>query len=336
MGRRRAALAGSVDSAEVTRTLLARLGLPPEASPDEARDARDRLVAFLDSAPPDLSAWARRQARAADAAVTLLSDPGTDPLCETEPEDPADGRDGKPGKPGKQDDAGDLDEDHFDEDDFDQDGKARATIVAAPSRRWRPSRIVPVVLTLVVAAVVYGVYRAGVDPAPSASAQATASPTALPSTQPLDEAKVVALMKKLDANPADVETLRALADLYFQSGDYPTAASWQRKILDRNPKDITALLTLGVALFNNQDLAGAEQQWLKVVELDPKQPEAHYDLGFLYLSKSPPDTAKAKAAWAKVIEIAPGSELAKTVTSHMDGLQNASPSPSASSSGGGK
>ena len=210
----------------------------------------------------------------------------------------------------------------------------RQSAPATLRRRLRNSRIFPIALMLVVAGLVYGVYRAGAETPPNSGTNASA--TAAPTAQPLDEAKVAELMSKLQANPKDVETLRSLGDVYFQASDYKTAATWQQKILDINPNDINARLALGVALFNTGDTAGAEQHWLKVVELDPKQAEAHYDLGFLYLSKNPPDNAKAKAAWEEVIRIDPNSELAKTVSTHMDSLVDPSPSPSTTSSGGGK
>ena len=58
--------------------------------------------------------------------------------------------------------------------------------------------------------------------------------------------------------------------------------------------------------------------------LAPRNVEAYYDLGFLYLSKKPSDTARAKAAWSKVIEIAPKSAVAKTIATHLKGLDGSS------------
>lgn len=365
MTRRRTAVTGSGDSAAFTNTLLDWLGLPSDAGPDDIEAAHDRLVAFLDSAPPGLQPWARQQATAAGAAYAVLSGRETDSAGAT-------GRDDRTTAADDNADAlddlteDDFDEDDFDEDDLDPDEPVRATSGKHPAsarqgrgraaeprkrmaqrptrshprqsappalwRRMRNSRVFPVVLMLVVAGLVYGVYQVG-GGAPSntgAKGNATASPTA----QPLDEAKVAELMTKLQANPKDVDTLRSLGDVYFQASDYKTAATWQQKIIDINPKDINARLALGVALFNTGDTAGAEQHWLKAVEIDPNQAEAHYDLGFLHLSKNPPDNAKAKAEWEQVIKIDPNSELAKTVSNHMDSLTD--PSPSATSPAGGK
>ena len=46
------------------------------------------------------------------------------------------------------------------------------------------------------------------------------------------------------------------------------------------------------------------------------------------MSQTPSDTAKMKAEWQKVIEINPNSDLAQTVSTHINA--QASPSPSSS------
>lgn len=326
MGGRRASAAGSDRPTEFTQTLLARLGLPPDATPHDIEAVHGRLVTFLDSAPTELHGWARQQARTADAAVALLTHEATDVGGEAARDDRED--------ESSADDA--LDEDEFDEDAFPASGQGKSRAggradrtnpsrpALALSAGWlRRSRLIPVVLILAVAAVVFGVYQLGDRGVPPVS------PNASSSTQPLDQAKVADLMQKLSANPKDVQTLGALGDLYFQAGDYKTAASWQQKIVDIDSKHVNARLALGAALFNMGDGAAAEKQWLEVVAIDPKHAEAHYDLGFLYLSKNPPDMVKVKAEWAKVVEIDPNSELAKTVSAHVQRLEN-SPSPSTS------
>ena len=76
MSRRRASAATPGDSAGFTQTLLARLGLPPDADRTDIEAAHDELVAFLDSAPRGLRPWAQQQLTTAEAAFTLLSGPG--------------------------------------------------------------------------------------------------------------------------------------------------------------------------------------------------------------------------------------------------------------------
>ncbi len=133
-------------------------------------------------------------------------------------------------------------------------------------------------------------------------------------------------MQKISANPKDVASLQGLGDQYYQAGDYKTAADWENKVLAIEPKNQTALLALGATQFNLGNAGEAEKVWLKAAKLYPDNAEVHYDLGFLYMSKSPSDTAKMRAEWQKVIDIDPNSDLAKTVSTH---LNQSTPSPSA-------
>lgn len=56
--------------------------------------------------------------------------------------------------------------------------------------------------------------------------------------------------------------------------------------------------------------------------LDPKDPGPWYNLGFLYLSLDPPADQKAEDAWRRVVELAPGSDMATTVSEHLDRLDS--------------
>ena len=57
----------------------------------------------------------------------------------------------------------------------------------------------------------------------------------------------------------------------------------------------------------------------------------HYDLGFLYMSQTPPDSANMQAEWKKVVAIDPNSNFAKTVVTHL-ASSTAAPTASATPS----
>lgn len=199
---------------------------------------------------------------------------------------------------------------------------ARA-VSASPARASsRRRRLVTLLGVVAAGAVVLGVYSAGKPAVPSfaGNAQETSSDASQP---PLDQARVAELMKRLSANPQDAAALQELADLYFQAGDYKTASGWEQKVLALQPKNVTALLGLGASQFNLGNAKAAEQSWLKVTLLDPRKAEAHYDLGFLYLSQSPPDLAKVRSEWQQVVALDPTSDIAKTVGAHLKSLQSA-------------
>jgi len=206
---------------------------------------------------------------------------------------------------------------------------APAPYTAPPSGKPKPTKLVLVIgAVLVIAAVVVGVYFMGKkDAVPGMSGTPTnsqATPAAGdPTSVPLDKAKVAALTAKVTANPKDVASLQGLGDAYFAASDFKNASVWEKKILVVDPKNQVALLALGAAQFNLGNAAEAKKHWLVAADLYPKSAEVHYDLGFLYLSQTPPDKAKMTEEWNKVIAIDPNSAIAKTVATHL----NPSPTP---------
>jgi tetratricopeptide (TPR) repeat protein len=200
---------------------------------------------------------------------------------------------------------------------------------AAAGRRAGLKRLGVGLATLAIAVgVVVAVYNAGGDSNGSGSEGAgTAKAQGLSSS---DRARIGQLMGKVERNPKDAASLLELGDIYFQAGDYNHAGSWMEQVIAIEPQNVKARLALGASQFNLGAVADARAQWERVIALDPKNVEAYYDLGFLYLSKDPPQTEKAKRLWRKVIAMAPpGSEVAKTVATHLKGLEKAEKSGSA-------
>jgi len=193
----------------------------------------------------------------------------------------------------------------------------------AGGRPTRLRRVGVAIATLAIAVgVVVGVYNAGGGQDDSgSSATGAAEPAGL---SPSQQQRVAQLMQKLDANPQDAATLVTLGNIYFKGGDYNSAGSWMEQALAVEPENVKARLALGASQFNLGDVNDARQQWEQVIEVDPENVEGYYDLGFLYLSKNPPEMDKAKRMWRRVIELAPpNSSVAKTVATHLKGLEKA-------------
>ena len=162
------------------------------------------------------------------------------------------------------------------------------------------------------------VIGAGGTPAPSASA----------STPVLDQAAVASLMAKIQANPEDADSLMALGDEYYKTNDFKTAGDWFAKVTAIEPGNVRGFLALGATAFNQGDAATAETAWKQAVTIDEKDVEAHYDLGFLYLNRQPADMAGVQREWTRVVELAPDSDIAKTVKAHLDALASFKPAAS--------
>jgi tetratricopeptide (TPR) repeat protein len=219
-------------------------------------------------------------------------------------------------------------------DDFDEDAErrpprkprtakartAKTRTRPADARRWWQNQALQTAgAAVVVALAVAFIYNLnGGSSVPSISGQPTNGPSQ--AAPKVDQAKVADLMQQLSANPKDVAPYQALSDLYFQAGDYQTAAEWDLKVLGLDPTNVTGLLSHGASQFNLGNADAAEADWKKVVALNPRQAEAYYDLGFLYLSKNPPEMTKVRQMWKKVVEIDPTSDVAKNVRQHLQGL----------------
>lgn len=301
MSRQTVSVGGRADTTEFRHELLGRLGLRASASDQDVEAAHNGLVEFLELAPHGVQSWAAARTTDVDEAFALLSGPEEDLVAPAQNATLA-------------------------QDDLDETPRSPAPAPLAPpsaptSRKPRRTQIVWALVPLLAAAVVFGVYYMGkADDVPGISGTPTNSETTAapgPTSAPVDKVKVAALMKKITANPKDIASLQGLGDAYFAAADYKNAAVWEQKILDVDPKNQVALLSLGAAQFNQGNSAEAKKHWLVAAKLYPKNAEVHYDLGFLYMSQTPPDTVNRDAEWKKVIAIDPNSDLAKTVSSHI-------------------
>ena len=327
MSRQPASVGGRAGEAEFKQELLSRLGLRTNAGDQDVESAHDDLVEFLELAPHELKSWVEAQTADVDEAFALLRGPEKDLVqlaqvaamshdgpAETSPvPSPAPPRPSGLNSPAA------------------PQALAKSWVSAALAASKPPRKMLVWVLTpLLVVAVVLGVYVSGKNSeVPGISGKATGQQTQAPGgakTTPVDRTKVAALMKKISTNPKDIASLQALGDIYFAAADYRTATVWEQTVLGVDPKNQLALQAVGAAQFNLGNMAEAKKQWLIAAGLYPKNAEVHYDLGFLYLSQTPPDQANMQAEWKQVVAIDPNSDLAKKVATH---LANATSAPTA-------
>jgi len=315
---------------------LAALGLPAGATLAQVTAAHAELVAFLGAAPKQLRPWARQQLAHVETAYAQLA-------RELRPRGDAITPNKLSGSRFVASDADDV-EDLLDALDDGAPATGRTHVVVRQGRAStaRPSRLTGSGLGIserggvrrlalgagAVAIAVIGIvaiYKLGEPTVPGL----TGTPAPGATAAGLDQAQVVALMEKLTTNPRDVTSMRALADLYYAAGDNATSRSWLLKVLEIEPKNVEALLGSGATAYNLDDFAAAEEAWRAVIAIDPKNVDAHYDLGLMYFSKDPPDLVRMREEWSQVIAIAPDSELASIVRTHMPDASG-SPGPAGS------
>ena len=315
MSRQSVSVDGRADAAELRSELLGRLGLRENASDAEVETAHNGLVEFLELAPHEVKSWAAARTTDVDEAFALLSGPEQDlvaaapmaamaqdaPVTTSQP--PA----APPAAPG--------------------------VLAALAANKPQRNKIIGAIGAVLAVAIVFLVFQMGKSAdVPGISGKPTGQETtaAASGATPVDPAKLSALMQKITANPKDTASLQSIGDLYFAATDYKNAAVFEQKVLAVDPKNQVALLAIGAAQFNLGNAVEAKKQWLVAAGLYPNNAEVHYDLGFLYFSQTPPDTANMQAEWKKVVAIDPNSALAKTVQTHINGTKpSASATPSA-------
>jgi tetratricopeptide (TPR) repeat protein len=319
MSRQPVSVGGRADATEVRQELLGRLGLRADASDQDVETAHNGLVEFLELAPHEVKAWATSRTTDVDEAFGLLCGPEQD-LVSSAVQAPVSLEKSSPTWDGP----------------YEAPGSYAAPSSAPGAAKPRRTLLLGGGVLVVVVAVVLGVFFMGrgsgvpgISGAPT-NTQATTAPADGSAPVAIDQVKVAALMKKISANPKDTVSLQGLGNIYFASADYKNAAVFEQKILSVDPKNQVALLSLGAAQFNQGNAVEAKKHWLVAAALYPKVAEVHYDLGFLYMSATPPDKANMTAEWNKVIAIDPNSSLAKTVATHITGNK---PAASATPSG---
>lgn len=192
-----------------------------------------------------------------------------------------------------------------------------------PSARTRHSSLrrmgITALALAVVVGVVVGVYETGSTHAKAASSEATN--TEGRGLNAAQKAHVSELMETLANDPHDVSTLLALGNIFFEGHEYADATTFMKRALEVEPHNLTARTALGASEFNAGDAVAAQQAWKQVVAANPKDAEAFYDLGFLYLSREPPDVKEARSMWDHVLKLDPHSTIAKTIETHLKGLE---------------
>lgn len=337
------------------------LGLGPETPPDEAEATYRELAAFLslEAVPRPLRHWAARQRALADEAYLALGVEGeTDAAAaptaaegsETarpEPEFDPDFLDELPpldsprpaGKAEQSPEAGRrwivTEERHparslasspgarSDKKQRKRPGPGSESPLAGSGRStvqaWQRV-LLGVVLGLAILGVVY-VAAEGLPGTGVARSTGSAGVGGAQVRTELDPARVAELKARLDQDPNDKAALTELGESHMQAGRWQDTVDWFTRLLAVDPNDLHARTDLGTASYNLGRLEQAREAWQEVARRDPSDPQIHYNLGYLYANGVPRDVEAAKREWELVLQLAPGSELARTAQGHLAGLR---------------
>lgn len=149
-------------------------------------------------------------------------------------------------------------------------------------------------------------FRSGSGTAPVAPTPAAAS---VPPQELEAQSRTFAAEQATLRDPKDLQAWIALGNAYFDSHRPQQAVEAYGKALALNPNDPDVLTDQGVMYRDLKAFDKAIANWERARQLDPQHVQSLYNLGIVYVfDLGQPD--KAKKAWAKVIELAPGSPQA--------------------------
>ncbi|MDO8963443.1 MAG: PIN domain-containing protein [Coriobacteriia bacterium] len=127
----------------------------------------------------------------------------------------------------------------------------------------------------------------------------------------VEQQQVLNYLYRLQTNPKDIETQRALAVLYDgmseQNVNYvPYAIKHWEQVVQLAPTDEDARTDLATLYFRAGRLDQAVQEVTQVLRQDPNHINANFNLGVFYLNSKPKDFQKAANQFMKVIKLTTG------------------------------
>ena len=175
------------------------------------------------------------------------------------------------------------------------DQKAGAFARFASSFQWR-SLAIGAVGGLIVLAVVL-VARSGL-PGGGDGNEALLPPPDENGFIPVDTARVAELMKSVQADPNNPETLFELGEIFFQAGEWQASIDWFTKLRRGGPgQRPRPHRHRHLPLQPGQHGGRRRPPGSRSCEIAPDDPQVHYNLGFLYANSEPQDLEAAKTEW---------------------------------------
>jgi tetratricopeptide (TPR) repeat protein len=193
--------------------------------------------------------------------------------------------------------------------------------------------MVAAVMTLIIGASSYGITRLFVEkPAPNAAPQASseqgsvgnaatgdASGNPMAKVSPEIQERIGMLRDSFAKNPNNGGLVVRMANAWYDAGAYFQAEQYYARYLKEfNPKDVAARVDYAYTLLRQGREDEAITETKRALEYEPDRVEAVYNLGVMYYGKK--DYAAAKQWFEKCVNLAPGTEVAKSAEEIIKGL----------------
>jgi cytochrome c-type biogenesis protein CcmH/NrfG len=126
----------------------------------------------------------------------------------------------------------------------------------------------------------------------------------------------------LAKNPKDTKALLGLANMYYDSGQYPKAIDYYEKAITVEPKNSNAQADLGTCYFYSNIKDKAITHLKIAIDLDPTNLNARYNLGIVYKNDGKIDQARKE--WELMKSYLKTDEEKKKLDSILENLNKSS------------
>jgi cytochrome c-type biogenesis protein CcmH/NrfG len=157
-------------------------------------------------------------------------------------------------------------------------------------------------------------YRGSSSPVPAsapssstAAAAAGMNPQAQMPTADMVNQMAASLLARVQSNPADVDALVQLGNLYMDHRQYAPAIQYYAKALEVDPKNVNVRTDMGTCYFYTGDPKRAVEEFDKSLKLDPNHAQTLFNLGVVQ-QDGLKDSKAAVATWQKLLATNPNYE----------------------------
>jgi tetratricopeptide (TPR) repeat protein len=151
---------------------------------------------------------------------------------------------------------------------------------------------------------------------------AAASPMAGPRVPTAMEAAMIEQLEtELESDPDNAGTLTDLANLYFDTDNYPRAIEYYRRVVELRPDDPNLRTDMGTALYYSGRTEEAVAEFERSLAIEPDHPQTLFNMGVILLEQRN-DREGALQLWERLIEMNPGYAQADLVREQIERLRS--------------
>jgi cytochrome c-type biogenesis protein CcmH/NrfG len=142
--------------------------------------------------------------------------------------------------------------------------------------------------------------------APTMGTQATQPPSP-EQMQKMADTQAAPLIEKLKADPSNASLLANIANVYYDTQQYPTAIEYYQRTLKVEPANAAVRTDMATAYWYTGDADTAIAEFQKSLSYEPNKANTLFNLGIVEW-QGKMDIDKATAAWQKLLATNPNYE----------------------------